>query len=171
MTKRPLLAALAILVAWTLLDFLLHRLLLAPVYDASQGLWRPFDQMNVALIYVVTFVLIGVFVGVYRFLVRPKSLRAGLSLGAFIGLALGVSAGFGTFIHMPIPLALAWGWFLGGWLKGLAAGAIVGAVIVNPENQSMAGSRASPEPGAAPDGGGVTPSPGPTAPRPPRQVS
>ena len=171
MTKRPLLAALAILVAWTLLDFLLHRLLLAPVYDASQGLWRPFDQMNVALIYVVTFVLIGVFVGVYQFLVRPKSLRAGLSLGAFIGLALGVSAGFGTFIHMPIPLALAWGWFLGGCLKGLAAGAIVGAVIVNPENQSMAGSRASPEPGAAPDRGGVTPSPGPTAPRPRRQVS
>jgi hypothetical protein len=115
--------------------------------------------------------LIGVFVGVYQFLVRPKSLRAGLSLGAFIGLALGVSAGFGTFIHMPIPLALAWGWFLGGCLKGLAAGAIVGAVIVNPENQSMAGSRASPEPGAAPDGGGVTPSPGPTAPRPPRQAS
>ena len=47
---------------------------------------------------------------------------------------------------MPIPLTLAWGWFLGGWLKGLAAGAIVGAVIVDPENQSMAGSRAGPEP-------------------------
>ena len=171
MTMRPLLAALAILVAWTPLDLLLHRLLLAPIYDASPGLWRPFDQMNVALIYVVTFVLIGVFVGVYQFLVRPKSLRAGLSLGAFIGLALGVSSGFGTFIHMPIPLALAWGWFLGGWLKGLAAGAIVGAVIVNPENQSIAGSRVGPEPGAAPVRGGVTPSPGPTAPRPRRQVS
>src|SRR5262245_12487306 len=49
MTMRPLLAALAILVAWTLLDFLLHRLLLAPLYDASPGLWRPFDEMNVAL--------------------------------------------------------------------------------------------------------------------------
>jgi hypothetical protein len=171
MTMRPLMAALAILVAWTLLDVLLHRLLLAPVYDAGPGLWRPFDQVNVALIYAVTFVLIGVLVGTYQFLVRPKSLRAGLSLGAFIGLALGVSAGFGTFIHMPIPLALAWGWLIGGWLKGLAAGAIVGAVIVNPKNQSMAGSRAGPEPGAAPDGGGVTPSPGPTAPRPPRQVS
>src|SRR5215468_9975283 len=61
-TMRPLLAALAILVAWTLLDFLLHRLLLAPIYEASPDLWRPIDQMNVALIYAVTFVLIGVFV-------------------------------------------------------------------------------------------------------------
>src|SRR5262245_2755478 len=115
---RPLLAALAILVAWTLLDFLLHRLLLAPIYEASPSLWRPFDQMNIALIYTVTFILIGVFVGIYTLLVRPRSLRAGLLLGAFIGFALGVSAGFGTYIHMPIPLGLAWGWFIGGWLKG-----------------------------------------------------
>ena len=150
MRMRPLVAALAILVAWTLLDFLLHRLLLAPIYDASPGLWRPLDQMNVTLIYAVTFVLIGVFVGLYKFLVRPKSLRAGLSLGAFIGLALGVSAGFGTFIHMPIPLALAWGWLLGGWLKGLAAGAIVGAVIIDPKNPSIAGSHAAPERSSSP---------------------
>jgi hypothetical protein len=171
MRMRPLVAALAILVAWTLLDFLLQRLLLAPIYDASPSLWRPLDQMNVTLIYAVTFVLIGVFVGIYKFLVRPKSLRAGLFLGTLIGLALGVSAGFGTFIHMPIPLALAWGWFIGGWLKGLAAGAIVGALIIDSKNKSIAGSHASPEAGAALGRGGVTSSPGSTAPQPPRQVS
>src|SRR6516165_9352373 len=148
MTMRPLLASLAILVAWTLLDLPLHRFLLAPIYEANPSLWRPFDQMNLALIYAVTFVLIGVFVGIYQLLVRPKSLRAGLLLGAFLGLALGVSAGFGTFIHMPVPLALAWGWFIGAWLKGLAAGAIVGAVITDPENRPIAGSHPGPEPGA-----------------------
>ena len=146
MTMRALLAALAILVACTLLDFLLHRLLLAPIYDASPGLWRPFDQMNVALIYTVIFVLIGVFIGTYKLLVSPKSLRAGMLLGAFIGLALGVSVGFGTLIHIPIPLALAWGWFIGGWLKGLAAGAIVGAVITDAKNPSIAGSHADAAP-------------------------
>jgi hypothetical protein len=61
--KRPLVASIAILAAWTLLDVLTHRLLLAPIYEASANLWRPFDQMNTALIYAVTFVLIGVFVG------------------------------------------------------------------------------------------------------------
>ena len=40
MKMRLLVAALAILVAWALLDFLLHRLLLAPIYDASPSLWR-----------------------------------------------------------------------------------------------------------------------------------
>ena len=128
--KRPLGAGLAILVAWMVIDALMHRLFLAPIYEASAVLWRPFDQLNIALIYAVTFVLIGVFVSVYWLLVRPKSLGTGMAMGAFVGLALGVSSGFGTFIHMPIPLSLAWGWFLGGWLKGLVAGGIVGAVIV-----------------------------------------
>ena len=130
--KRPLLAGLAILAAWMLLDLLLHRLLLAPLYEASRELWRPFDQVNVPLIYAATLVLIGVFVGIYRLLVRPKALGTGLALGAFVGLALGVAVGWGTFIHMPIPAAVAWGWFIGGWVKGLVAGAIAGAVIVEP---------------------------------------
>ncbi|MGZ3272018.1 MAG: hypothetical protein ACXU71_13720 [Croceibacterium sp.] len=128
---RSLLAGLAVLVAWMLLDVLIHRLVLAPIYEASASLWRPFDQMNVALIYTVTSALIAVFVSIYKLLVRPKSFGAGLGLGIFVGLALGTSVGFGTFIHMPIPLSLAWGWFLASLVKGLVAGAIVGAVIVD----------------------------------------
>jgi hypothetical protein len=128
--KRALAAGVAILVAWMTLDLIIHRFFLAPIYDATASLWRPFDQMNVALIYTVTCALIGIFVGIYTLLVRPKSLGAGLGLGAFVGLALGISSGFGTFVHMPIPLSLAWGWFFAGWLKGLVAGAIVGAVVV-----------------------------------------
>ena len=138
--KRPLLAGVAILIAWMIFDVLMHRLFLAPLYEASRELWRPFDQMNVTLIYTVTLVLVAVFVGIYGLLVRPKSLRSGLALGAFLGLALGVAAGAGTFLHLPIPAAVAWGWFVGGWLKGLAAGAILGAVIVEtPQSGGSAG--------------------------------
>jgi hypothetical protein len=137
--KRPLLAGVAILIAWMLLDLLIHRLFLAPLYEASRELWRPFDQMNVALIYTVTIVLISVFVGIYELLVRPQSLGTGLALGAFVGLALGVSAGLGTFIHMPIPPAVAWGWFVSGWLKGLVAGAIVGTVMVESQTAEHRG--------------------------------
>ena len=131
MLKRALLSGLAILIAWMVLDLLWHRYVLAPLYAVNATRWRPFDQMNVALIYLVTFALIAIFVATYQRLVRPKSLGAGVTFGAFIGLALGISAGFGTYIHMPIPLTLAWGWFRGGWLKGVAAGAIVGRLITD----------------------------------------
>jgi hypothetical protein len=70
--------------------------------------------MNVVLIYVVTFTLIATLVATYWLLIRPKSLGVGLRLGAFIGLTLGISAGFGTYIHMPIPLGLAHRWMAEG---------------------------------------------------------
>jgi hypothetical protein len=129
MLMQLLLSGLAILVTWTIFDVLMHRLLLRPMYEENSSLWRPFDQLNVVLIYVATFSLIGIIVGAYWLLINPKSLGAGVSFGAFIGLALGIASGLGTYIHMPIPRGLAWGWLIGGWLKGIAAGAIVGALI------------------------------------------
>ena len=131
MLKRLLLSGFLILIAWTVIDVLMHRLLLHHLYEENAGLWRPFDQLNVALIYIVTFTLIAIFIGSYKLLVRPKSLGMGLGRGAFIGLALGMASGFGTYIHMPIPLPLALGWCIGGWLKGIAAGAIAGALITD----------------------------------------
>jgi hypothetical protein len=126
---RLVLSSLIILVVWTIFDVLMHRLFLRRMYETIVGLWRPFDQMNVVVIYIVTFVLIAIFVGSYSLLVRPKSLLAGIGLGAFLGLALGIASGFGTYIHMPISLGLAWAWLIGGLLKGIAAGAIVGMLI------------------------------------------
>jgi hypothetical protein len=124
-----LLSGLAILITWTVFDILMHRLILRPLYERDTHLWRSFDHLNVALIYLVTFSLIATFVLAYWLLIRPKSLAAGAGFGALLGLALGMAAGLGTYIHMPIPRALAIGWLLGGWLKGIAAGLILGALI------------------------------------------
>lgn len=127
--KRRIVVGLLILVAWSVMDLFLHRLLLEPYYAQSPDLWRPLDTMNVPLIYTVVFILIAVFICTYELLVHPKTLVSGVILGTLLGLALGVSAGLGTYLHMPVPLALAWGWLLGGWLKGIVAGALIGAML------------------------------------------
>jgi hypothetical protein len=129
MLIRLFLTGLAILFAWTIVDILMHRLLLRPLYEENPTLWRPFNQLNVVLIYAVTFTLIAIFVLTYWLLISPKSLGAGIGFGAMLGLALGLGSGGGTYIHMPIPRALALGWLAGGWLKGVIAGAILGALI------------------------------------------
>lgn len=126
---RAAAAGAAIFVAWTILDALAHHLFLAPLYESNAGLWRPMSEINPRLAGVVTLVLIALFLAVYTRLVRPKSLAAGLWTGGLLGVALGLSSGFGTYIHSPIPLALAWSWFVHGTVKGLVAGAILGAWI------------------------------------------
>jgi len=131
MLKRVLLSGLYIFVAWAFLDLLLHRLALSHLYEQYTGQLRPFEQMNITLVYLTSFGMIVAFVGTYQLLVRPKSLGAGLLYGAFIGFALGISVGFGSYIHLPIPLVIAGCWLMGGWLKGLAAGAIVGKLITD----------------------------------------
>jgi hypothetical protein len=129
MVTQLVLSSVLILGAWTVLDLLLHRLLLQPFYAQNPALWRPFDQLNVILIYAATFTIIAVFVTLYSLFIAPKSFGTGISFGACVGLALGVASGGGTYIHIPIPRALAWGWLLGGCLRGITAGAILGALI------------------------------------------
>lgn len=127
--KRLLFSGVVIFVMWTLIDALAHGLLLQPLYASSPQIWRSMSEMNPWLVVVVRVLLIVIFLGAYQLLVRPKSLAAGLWLGGLLGVALGVSAGFGTYIHSPISLTLAWGWFVLGTVKGLVAGTILGASI------------------------------------------
>jgi hypothetical protein len=129
MIARVLLSLISIVFFWALFDSIFHRLILAPLYEKTAHLWRPFEQMNRALISIVTLGLASFFVLTFALLIRPKSLQAGMEFGALAGMALGLAAGFGTYIHSPIPLRLAWGWFIRGWLKAFAAGVIVGLLI------------------------------------------
>src|SRR4030095_4075222 len=122
MAKQMIWAVLAIFVAWLVLDFLLHRLLLRSTHEATANLLRPIEHVNIPLVYLVMVILIVSFVLIYGLLIEPKSLALGMKFGLLFGLAISVSSGFGTYIHMPIPLTLALSWFLGGWIKAIVAG-------------------------------------------------
>jgi hypothetical protein len=132
MIKRSLPAGVAIFVAWTVIDVALLRLLLAPRYQENPSLWRLQDKLNVPLICLVTITLTGCFASMYRFLVRPRSLCAGVRFGSLMGVALGIAIGIGTYIHMPIPLVAAWGWLRGVFLTAVVAGAIFGLLVSEP---------------------------------------
>lgn len=129
MTKRILLASFLILVVWVLADLLLHNIFLAPLYQQDPHLWRPLNQMNVALVFVVRLALLGSFVASYVWLVRPWTLFTGVVFGVLTGLALGIAVGFGTYVHSPIPLAMAWAWFFAAIIKTAAAGLIAGLLM------------------------------------------
>ncbi|HKJ67496.1 MAG TPA: hypothetical protein VKA68_06030 [bacterium] len=101
------------------------------LYAETPNLWRPMEEMIMSLTYVINLVTGICFVGIYSLLVKDKSLMTGVKLGLLFGVATGFSMGFGTYGVMPIPIALAWGWFLGSLVQATAAGAITGAIVTS----------------------------------------
>ena len=129
MLKNTILSIVAIFIAWAILDYVIHGMMLQQTYAATAQLWRPMDEMKVPLMYLVTLAYITCFVLIYAIFIRNKSLFTGVKFGALYGTAAGISMGFGSFSYMPIPLSLAFSWFAGMLVESVVAGALVGLIL------------------------------------------
>ena len=46
MIKKAILAVIAGFIVWSILDFLIHSMLLEPTYEATSELWRPVEEIK-----------------------------------------------------------------------------------------------------------------------------
>jgi len=132
MLKKSLLAIVAVFFALSIMDFVIHGMLLDATYKATADLWRPEMEFKMALMSAVTLIFSVGLVAVYSLLINPKSISAGLQYGVILGLATGTSIGFGSYCYMPIPFSLAVSWFAGSLVEVTVAGLIIGAMIKTP---------------------------------------
>lgn len=132
MTKRIVLAIIAVFVAWQVLDMVMHGVLLMHIYRETASLWRPVLEMNLGLKAVVGMVSAVCFVLLYAWLVRPKSWAAGLAYGLIFGVGTGFAMGFGTYSVMPIPKSLAVAWLAGTVVESAIAGLLTGWIVKEP---------------------------------------
>jgi len=129
MTKRSLLAALVVFLVWSILDFLIHGVILASSYGATADLWRPPDELKMGLMRVVVLIAAVAFVLIYALLVEKKSIATGLQYGILYGIGVGVGMGYGTYSVMPLPYEMALVWFLGSVVEAAVAGVLVGLIM------------------------------------------
>ena len=132
MLRKVLLPALVVTVAWAVLDFLMHGVLLRSQYMATPELWRPMGQMKMGVMYFAVFTSALAFAAIYHNFVRPKSGPIALLFGIWLGLGHGISFGYGSYAVMPIPYIMAFTWFIGSIVEGAVAGMIVGAMLKDP---------------------------------------
>jgi len=133
MLKQTIWAVIAVFIAWSILDFLIHGVFLKSIYEETSNLWRPEDEMNMLLMSTITLIFSACFVAIYSYLINPKSLQSGFLYGGIFGMAVGVSMGFGSYCYMPIPMSLAFSWFIGSLVEITLAGIIVGLIIKAPD--------------------------------------
>jgi hypothetical protein len=129
MGKRILLAILSVFLLWSVLDFVIHGIILRPAYEATASLWRPMAQMKMGLMYVTVLIAASMFVLIYAWLITRKSLGTGFIYGFLYGIGVGVGMGYGTYSVMPIPYSMALTWFLGALVEATLGGLILGMIL------------------------------------------
>jgi uncharacterized membrane protein YhhN len=129
MLRKVLLPTIVITVAWAVLDFIMHGLLLQSQYAATAALWRPMGEMKMGVMYFAVFISALAFAAIWHKFVRPKTPALAVLFGVWFGLGHGIAFGYGSYAVMPIPYTMALTWFLGSIVEGAVAGMIVGALV------------------------------------------
>jgi hypothetical protein len=129
MMKKIALATIAVFAAWSVMDFIIHGMILGPSYAATASLWRPMGEMKMGVMYVAVFISAIAFVMIFSQFFTKKGMAAGLKYGLWFGLSAGVSMGYGSYSVMPIPYHMALSWFLGSLIEAAIGGLILGAIF------------------------------------------
>jgi hypothetical protein len=129
MLKRYLISVAIVFVLWSVIDAVVHSVILSSAYQATAQLWRLPAEMKLGLLRLTTLIIAAVFVAIYALLINPKSMKTGTIYGLLMGLISGISMGLGSYSFMPITVQIAVVWFLGSIIQMTLAGLCVGAII------------------------------------------
>jgi hypothetical protein len=127
--KRTVLAVLAVFVAWSVLDVVLHVGILTSAYAASAQLWRPMPEMKMWLMHATVLIYAATFVCIYAMFITEKSVKTALNYGILFGIGSGISMGYGSYSVMPLPYVIAISWCLGRLVEAVVAGWITGVIV------------------------------------------
>lgn len=131
-TKRWLLASLLVVVVIGVLEFLIHGVLLSDYYKQTASLWRSEAEMQkmfwVFWAGILVFAPFFVLIYVKGYEKGKPGLGQGFRFGLYVGAMLSVMNSFGWYVLLPIPLALAFYWFLAVLVELIVAGVAAGLV-------------------------------------------
>jgi hypothetical protein len=129
MVKKSVITIIAVFVLWSILDFVIHGVLLSEAYKATADLWRPMAEMKMGLMRIVTLITAIAFVLIYALFINEKNMITALKYGILFGIAMGISMGYGSYTVMPIPYKMAFIWFWGTLIEATLGGLITGLII------------------------------------------
>jgi len=131
-TKRWLLASVAVFVVIAVLEFFIHGVLLSDMYRQTASVWRPeMEMLRLMWIFWAGYLVFAplfalIYVKGYE---RGKpGLGQGFRCGLYVGGMLSVMSSFGWYVILPIPLVLAFYWFLAILVEFIAAGLVAGLI-------------------------------------------
>ena len=129
MVKKTVMAIIAVFIFWSIIDFVIHGVILSEAYKATDELWRPMEEMKMSLMRIVVFISSIIFVLIYSLFFAEKNITSGLKYGLLYGAGAGISMGYGSYAVMPMPYDMAFTWFIGVLIEAALGGLITGWII------------------------------------------
>ncbi len=121
---------LAVIVAFAVivgLDYLVHSLMLADLYERTAVLWRSPDTTQLWVMFLSQFLFSCVFVFIFTCNYENRGLAEGLRFGLYIGLLM-ASFDLGSYCYLPVPFVLTACWMLSSVVKCLCAGLVTAGI-------------------------------------------
>lgn len=123
--KSFFISCLGVAVLISVMEYVIHEILLSGWYEATASLWRPKAEQwdMVAWMFGGMVLFVGVFGYIYVQGRKGKSLTEGMRYGGLIGLLIG-SIWLMFYAIQPIPLTLIGWWIIAGLVEMATAGAV-----------------------------------------------
>lgn len=128
--KRYVSASIAVFVFIFLYEWVFHGILLKPVYNATQHLWRAQEDCVFWAMLLGQFLFPFIFAYIFTKGYEKKGIAEGIRFGVVIGL-LFVPSNLIYYAVQPLPGSLVLAWCFGGIIEMAIAGAILAAVYKN----------------------------------------
>ena len=129
-TKRCLLASVAVFFTMSVLEFLIHGVLLTDMYQQTASAWRPqADAQAMMWMFWIGYLVFAPFftlIYVKGYENGKPGLGQGFRFGLYVGAMLSVLNSLGWYVILPIPLVLALCWFVAILLEFTVMGIVVG---------------------------------------------
>ena len=127
--KKILIGWAAVFVAMSVLDMVIHGVILASAWKETASLFRPDMESLMWMYYVMG--LIGSFFFTFIFSkgYEGKGILEGIRYGAYIGIWMSMGMAYGTYSMVAIPYSLALQWFLYGVAEYVIGGIILALVF------------------------------------------
>ncbi len=130
MNKKLWLGFIAVFVITFTLDYLIHNVILSPIYssEALKHIWRS-DMDSKMWIFPVT----GIFFSFFFTLIfskgyEGKGIVEGVRYGLYVSLMVNIPAAYSTYAMFPFPYSMALQWFLYGTVELIIAGVVLAMI-------------------------------------------
>ncbi|MFA5832959.1 MAG: hypothetical protein WDA22_05705 [Bacteroidota bacterium] len=127
--KKILIGTVAVFIAMSAFDFIVHGILLSEAYKATASLWRPDMQSKMWIYSVISLVSAFFFSFIFSKGFEGKGIAEGARYGLYIGIWMSIGMAYGTYAMIAIPYAMAMQWFIYGVIGYVIYGIILALIF------------------------------------------